>query len=149
MMYRWCLLLVVFIGCDQSAPPQVAAPLLPLGPAPVSEVVTVEVENAPPITPDTPIVGKVSRIIDGDTIVLLDRHKRVHRIRLNGIDASERKQPYSAKTTEALRELVGDTEVVVTWGKKDRYGRILGDVLRDPSSELDSVNTMLVRAGWA
>ena len=43
------------------------------------------------------IEGKVVKIIDGDTLELLDTNKNSYRIRLYGIDAPENKQAYGKK----------------------------------------------------
>lgn len=74
------------------------------------------------------IRGKVVSIADGDTITVLDAEKVQHKIRLEGIDAPEKGQAFGTKAKEKMSELVGEKDVVVTWEKKDRYGRILGDV---------------------
>ena len=75
------------------------------------------------------IRGKVVSIADGDTITVLDAAKVQHKIRLQGIDAPEKKQAFGTKSKESLSEKVGEKEVVVTWKEKDRYGRILGEVM--------------------
>ena len=74
------------------------------------------------------IRGKVVSIADGDTITVLDSEKVQHKIRLEGIDAPEKGQAFGTKSKEKMSELVGEMDVVVTWEKRDRYGRILGDV---------------------
>jgi endonuclease YncB( thermonuclease family) len=74
------------------------------------------------------IRGKVVSIADGDTITVLDAEKVQHKIRLEGIDAPEKGQAFGTKAKDKMSELVGEKEVVVRWEKKDRYGRILGDV---------------------
>lgn len=74
------------------------------------------------------IRGKVVSIADGDTITVLDAEKVQHKIRLEGIDAPEKGQAFGTKAKEKMSELVGEKDVVVRWEKKDRYGRILGDV---------------------
>lgn len=74
------------------------------------------------------IRGKVVSIADGDTITVLDAEKVQHKIRLEGIDSPEKGQAFGTKSKEMLSELVGGKDVVVTWEKKDRNGRILGDV---------------------
>lgn len=75
------------------------------------------------------IRGKVVSIADGDTITVLDAEKVQHKIRLEGIDAPEKGQAFGTKAKEKMSELVGEKDVIVRWEKKDRYGRILGDVL--------------------
>lgn len=72
--------------------------------------------------------GKVVSIADGDTITVLDADKVQHRIRLEGIDAPEKKQAFGTKSKERMTEKVAGEEVIVQWTKKDQYGRILGDV---------------------
>ena len=73
--------------------------------------------------------GKVVSIADGDTITVLDSAKVQHKIRLQGIDAPEKKQAFGTKSKELMSEKVGGEEVVVQWKEKDRYGRILGEVM--------------------
>ena len=43
------------------------------------------------------LTGKVVRIVDGDTLVLLDSGNTQHRVRLAGIDTPERGQPFGKK----------------------------------------------------
>lgn len=74
------------------------------------------------------IRGKVVGIADGDTITVLDAAKVQHKIRLEGIDAPEKGQAFGTKSKVKMSETVGEKDVVVRWSKKDRYGRILGDV---------------------
>ena len=63
---------------------------------------------------------KVDRVIDGDTIVLMDGS----RVRLEGIDAPERDQPYGPTATAALEYMVGRSVYYVETDK-DRYERML------------------------
>ena len=44
------------------------------------------------------LTGRVVRVTDGDTIVVLDANNAQHKIRLTGIDAPERDQAYGAKS---------------------------------------------------
>ena len=53
--------------------------------------------------------GKVVSIADGDTITVLDADKKQHKVRLNGIDAPEKKQAFGAKSKARLGELVAGT----------------------------------------
>lgn len=91
------------------------------------------------------LAGKAVSIIDGDTFVLLDADKTQHKIRLEGIDAPEDSQAFSAKSTLALAELIRNKDVRVVWKEKDRYGRILGHVYVGAKW----VNLELIKMGWA
>jgi len=73
--------------------------------------------------------GHVVGISDGDTITLLDDSNIQHKIRLSGIDAPEKKQPFGQASKQSLSDLVYNKAVKVDWTKKDRYGRIVGKVL--------------------
>ncbi len=75
--------------------------------------------------------GHVVSVADGDTITVLDARGVEHRIRLNGIDAPESRQPFSQVSRRHLAELVAGREVLVVWDKRDQYGRIVGTVLVD------------------
>jgi endonuclease YncB( thermonuclease family) len=51
-----------------------------------------------------------------------------HRIRLAGIDAPEKGQPFGNRAKENLSRLAYGKEARVEWQKRDRYGRIVGTV---------------------
>jgi endonuclease YncB( thermonuclease family) len=73
--------------------------------------------------------GRVVSIADGDTITVLDSDHQQHKIRLSGIDAPEKKQPFGQKSKEHLSQLVFNKQVNVVWTKRDRYQRIIGKVM--------------------
>jgi len=75
------------------------------------------------------LTGKVVGVSDGDTITVLDRDKRQHKIRVAGIDAPEKNQPFGQRSKENLSRLVFGKEVDVQWSKHDRYQRIVGKVM--------------------
>lgn len=75
------------------------------------------------------IEGRVVGVLDGDTITLLDQHHKQFRIRLSGIDAPEKKQPFGQRSKESLSSLVFGKPVSVETSKQDLYGRCLGKVL--------------------
>jgi endonuclease YncB( thermonuclease family) len=75
------------------------------------------------------LVGKVIGVLDGDTIEVLDSTKHPHRIRLTGIDAPEKIQPFGQRSKEHLSDLVFGKQVEVEGGKTDKYGRLIGKVL--------------------
>jgi endonuclease YncB( thermonuclease family) len=96
--------------------------------------------------------GKVIRVVDGDTIDVRSRHRRV-RVRLIGIDTpevyggAECGGPEASATMKRLAQgrrvqLVTDP----TQDKRDRYGRLLAyaNVIGGPSLQL-----AILRKGWA
>jgi micrococcal nuclease len=74
------------------------------------------------------IIGKVIAVSDGDTITVLAPGDRPTKVRLAGIDAPERAQPFGQKSRQHLADLVFGKEVRVSVVDKDRYGRIVGIV---------------------
>jgi endonuclease YncB( thermonuclease family) len=69
------------------------------------------------------VEGKVVALSDGDTITVLDENKKDHIVRIAGIDAPEKKQPYGNASRENLAKLVFNKFVEVRCYKRDRYGR--------------------------
>jgi endonuclease YncB( thermonuclease family) len=67
--------------------------------------------------------GTVVAISDGDTLTLIGTDKRQHRIRLDGIDAPERTQPYGQRARQSLAQLAYGRAAIVNCPKVDRYGR--------------------------
>jgi endonuclease YncB( thermonuclease family) len=91
------------------------------------------------------LTGQVVKVADGDTITVLDHTDTQHRIRLQGIDAPERKQAFGNASRKHLASLVAGKTVTVEWHKRDRYGRIVGIVIVDGMD----VNLMQLTAGMA
>ena len=89
--------------------------------------------------------GDVVGVADGDTITVLDADKVRHKIRLTGIDAPEKKQPFGNRSKQSLSDMVFNKSVTVETGKRDRYGRELGKVLAGGKD----ANLEQVRAGFA
>jgi endonuclease YncB( thermonuclease family) len=67
-------------------------------------------------------------VFDGDTIDVLDENGRSIRVRLSGIDAPERGQPYGLKASESLRRLLSGGALDVEAHSIDRYQRVLAKV---------------------
>ncbi len=88
-----------------------------------------------PALADT-LQGKVVKIADGDTVTIVDNSGKKHRIRLAGIDAPEKDQPYGDLSTQGLNNLVSGGIVTIEYEKRDRYKRIIGKVLVDPPGEV-------------
>ena len=80
--------------------------------------------------------GKVDKVADGDTVTIVDNQGQKHQIRLAGIDAPEKNQPYGDVSTQGLIELVLGKLVTVEYEKRDRYKRIMGKVLVDPPGDV-------------
>jgi endonuclease YncB( thermonuclease family) len=75
------------------------------------------------------VAGRIVGVVDGDTVDLLTPTHELLRVRLSGIDAPERRQPFSDVAKKLLSGLVFDRHVVVTYRKRDRNGRLIGKVL--------------------
>ena len=92
-----------------------------------------------------PFEAKVVGVSDGDTITVLDGRTRV-KVRLNGIDCPEKRQAFGARAKQLTSDLAfGRTVTVMPFGK-DRYGRVLGEVVLPGGRVL---NEELVAAGMA
>ena len=79
---------------------------------------------------------KVVKVVDGDTVTIVDDSGKKHRIRLAGIDAPEKDQPYGDKSTQGLNKLISGRIVTIEYEKRDRYKRIVGKVLVDPPGDV-------------
>lgn len=80
------------------------------------------------------LIGKVVGVADGDTVTVLDAQQVQHRVRLMGIDAPEKTQPFGGRAKQNLSAIVFGRQVEIDWNKRDRYGRIIGRI-RAPSPE--------------
>ncbi len=87
----------------------------------------------------------VVHVADGDTITVLDAGKVQHKVRLAGIDAPEKAQPFGQRSRESLADLVAGRTVIVETHKKDRYGRYVGKVILNSRD----VNLEQIRRGMA
>lgn len=85
---------------------------------------------------------ELDRVTDGDTVVLRDGT----RVRLHGIDAPERNQPYGSQATAALK-LMMDRFVYFLETDTDRYGRVVGQLSH--AGEGYDINASMVCAGYA
>jgi micrococcal nuclease len=84
-------------------------------------------------------------VVDGDTLWFLDNGKK-EKLRLSQIDAPEKKQKYGMEAKNFLENLVLGKQITINFqGKKDRYGRYLGEVML----EEENINKLLVRNGLA
>lgn len=88
-------------------------------------------QAAPSAAQPLELAGRVIAVADGDTLTLLDADKRQHRIRLDGIDAPEKAQPFGDRSRQSLRALAHDHAAVAHCPKTDRYGRRVCQVVID------------------
>lgn len=91
------------------------------------------------------ITGTVRNIVDGDTLYINDSSRNDQKIRLYGIDCPEPKQAYGAEAKEKLRSIVDGKMITIIVTGHDRYGRVVGIVLKDSVD----VGLSLVKSGYA
>lgn len=96
------------------------------------------------------LTGKVSKVIDGDTIELLAKenpynHITKLKIRLYGIDALELKQAYGKEAKEYLSALILKQEVSLIIENKDKYDRFVGTLFLKGQD----INKEMVKNGYA
>ena len=65
------------------------------------------------------LTTRVTRVIDGDTVVVLATDGIHHKVRLAGIDAPERNQLYGRESTDYLQHRIGGGVVTVEYSKRD------------------------------
>jgi micrococcal nuclease len=88
--------------------------------------------------------GKIIAIVDGDTFDILIDGKPV-RVRMNAIDAPEKKQDYYSQSKQALANLsFGKTAIIIEHGH-DRYKRLIADLLVNNQN----INYKMVELGMA
>jgi endonuclease YncB( thermonuclease family) len=98
-----------------------------------------------PAAPGTHLSGKVVAVSDGDTIRVLDERRVEHIVRLTGIDAPERDQPFGKASARNLASLLSGRKVLVKSTGEDDYNRLLGKVLLGDRD----INLAQVEGGYA
>lgn len=91
------------------------------------------------------ISGRVVGVSDGDTLTVLDASNTQFKIRLAGIDAPEKAQPFGQRGKQKLSDLCHGKSASVQVVSIDRYGRSVGDV--DCASI--NANQAMVESGFA
>ena len=101
-----------------------------------------------------PATCTVTRVLDGDSFHCLPQYAipgaRIHKdrtisVRLRGVDAPEKQQPYGVDAKESLKELVGGKTVDLKVKEVDRYGRVVAYVF------INNINANLeqIKRGYA
>jgi endonuclease YncB( thermonuclease family) len=88
--------------------------------------------------------GQVVRVTDGDTLTVLDANQAQHKIRIAGIDAPERKQPYGQASRQNLARLTFEQMLEADCYKWDRGRRICNASVNGKDIGLEQI-----RAGLA
>ena len=100
------------------------------------------------------IIGRCTKVSDGDTIHVVTDGNVKFKVRLDRIDAPEKDQPYGKESTAYLSSLIRGKTVRVEWQKKDQYGRILGIVYTQdgrawtPAAPQPPQNETVLVKGW-
>lgn len=102
-----------------------------------------------------PSEATIVRVVDGDTVVARLRDGREERVRYIGIDTPESVKP--GTPVECFAKAASDANAALVEGRRvrlvadvearDRYGRLLAYVYREPDDLF--VNAELVRQGFA
>ena len=153
MKYALLLASLLLAGCDPAIPESSGTPAIELKPATPIVVAAESNAAAPPITElwgkaiELTWVGRVIKVTDGDTVTVLKVDNTKVRVRLAGIDAPEKKQPFGTKAKQALADMVHGKEVVIAQMGIDRYERVLGHVLASHGTQ--NANSEMLRLGLA
>ena len=106
--------------------------------------------NIYPVRAD--FTAKVQRVVDGDTVHVVNKAGKRFKVRLTGIDAPEKNQPYGLASTYKLTELLINKWVLLKSKPDngnlysiDRYKRVLAKVILDGRD----INLAQVSSGYA
>ena len=91
------------------------------------------------------LVGRVVGVTDGDTVTLLVDGRVQHKIRLSGIDAPEKAQPFGQRAKQHLSSLVYGKTITAVGSKRDRYRRLIAKLLVDGQD----ANLEMVASGFS
>ena len=91
------------------------------------------------------ISGKVTKVLDGDTVDILVADALPTRIRFAQIDAPEKSQEFGPEAKQTLSDLVLGKVVSVDFESRDGYGRVIGLVKFNDVE----VNLLMVQVGLA
>ncbi len=91
------------------------------------------------------LIGVVTRVSDGDTVWLRPAGGKPLKVRLEGIDAPERCQPWGPQASEALRTKLLNRQATLQTRARDDYRRVVGTLRLDD----EDVGAWMVREGHA
>jgi len=91
------------------------------------------------------LFGKVTRVVDGDTVAFKVHDGPLEKVRLADIDTPERDQPWGTEATTALRQWSMSKPARIEVVDTDRYGRLVATLWVDD----ENINRRLVKEGHA
>ena len=144
---RWTALLLFAVGCAYAVGRgcSCADPERRAGSAERPPASDVRAQSSSPLPPQVEAGGKVVRVRDGDSIVVL-RGGVGTEVRLDGIDCPELAQAFGRKAKGFTSDLAFAKGVRLVGKGKDRYDRELAEVFLPDGR---SLNRELVLAGYA
>jgi len=99
------------------------------------------------------LVGRVSDVPNGDTIIVTDAQNKQHKVYLLGIAAPKMKQAFGKESREYLERLLfaRNDQVKVVIKKRTRANNLVGTVFAAEmnSNQFADINGMMVMAGFA
>jgi micrococcal nuclease len=95
---------------------------------------------------DNALSGKIVGVHDGDSVTLLTSAKETVKLRLEGIDAPESKQPFGTAAKKTLSDMVFGEAIKFDALGEDRYGRTLARIYKADGTD---VNLSMVKQGMA
>lgn len=82
---------------------------------------------------------------DGDSVILCCDKGDTFIVRLKDIDAPEKNQPFAQQSKRYLQQLIKGKSLQLIGKEKDRYGRLLADIIVNE----ESVNQQMIETGHA
>ncbi|GEM_PF-1303255 len=86
------------------------------------------------------LLGTVSEVVDGNTILVKTREGEEYKVVMHGIDSPEPGQRYADQSKELLKKLLLKKDVTITLHSRDRHGNRIGTIAvegsPDPRHEL-------------
>jgi endonuclease YncB( thermonuclease family) len=89
--------------------------------------------------------ARVVSVTDGDTVTVITPAKKKMKVRLGGIDAPDKKQPFGKAAKAALSDLVKGRDVDLIGSKPDRREPFVAKIIHEGRD----VNLELLRMGLA
>ncbi len=113
--------------------------------APGGPVVAPAAAPVPVVLPAGAVPADIVGVTDGDTLTAIVDGRQL-KVRLNGIDAPEKKQAFGNASKRALSDLVFGQRVSIVPLGKDRWGRTIAEVF---TVDRQRVGLVMVRQGMA